>query len=901
MSEPRPSPAGIGHRLRRAIVIWLVAALALYLLNGILPGMELREPGAALVAAALIGLINAVVWPLLIRFALPFTVLTLGLGVLVLNGAIVLLVAQIDTGFHINDLWTGIVVAVGLTLVNTVVTAILSVDDDDAFLRNVVRRQARRTKTEVETDVPGLFFLEIDGLAHDVLARAIRDGNAPTMARWVRDGNHRLIRWETDWSSQTGACQAGLLHGSNVDMPAFRWWEKDRQAAMVTNHPKDAMEIERRHSDGRGLLYADGASRANIVSGDAPHSLLTMSTVMRKDRTGRLGQDYYAYFAGPYNVARTIILVLAEMASELWSASQQRRADVQPRIHRSVVYAGMRAWATVIQRDLQVSAILGDLFSGRPVAYTTFLGYDEVAHHSGIERPDTLSTLRRIDKVFGRIERAAQHAPRPYHFVVLSDHGQSQGATFLDRYGESLEGLVTRVCHADDVQAETSGGDQAAGYLGASLTEAVQNDSAPARAVRRATRNRSVGGEVRIGEGDGAPPDGPAGDQPPEVVVMASGCLGLISFPRMRGRVTLEQLDAAYPDLVGALRDHPGVGFVLVRSERDGALVIGASGTRHLDDDRIEGEDPAGAVRAQRRRPRPADRRLHALRRHHGQQHLLGADRRGRRLRGARGLPRGDGRDAGLPVRPRPHRVRDPRGGGGRPRGHAPPHAPLAGRPGPGRLPGRRGGLIRRRLHCRGGPAARSRLPVHLMRRTRPLIRSVCATLIGLAVVTAGCGSDTAEPPPPKVQLSVSSPRDTSVVTADAVELSGRVRPPEAEVEVLGRPAEVSAGRFSARVALEVGTTVVDVIATAPDRSPALTAIRVTRQALVEVPDVTGDSPEDARRQLVAAGLAVTIKDFVGPLEGLLPVDTTVCGTDPAAGTEVTRGTTVQVSVAKLC
>ena len=183
----------------------------------------------------------------------------------------------------------------------------------------------------------------------------------------------------------------------------------------------------------------------------------------------------------------------------------------------------------------------------------------------------------------------------------------------------------------------------------------------------------------------------------------------------------------------------------------------------------------------------------------------------------------------------------------------------------------------------------------------RPLTVTALATLAGLAGVTSGCGSDTAEPPPPRVQLSVSSPRDASVVTSNTVELSGRVRPPEAEVEVLGRQADVSAGRFSTRVALEVGTTVVDVIATAPDRSPSLTAIRITRQALIEVPDVSGDSPEDARRQLVAAGLTVTIKDFVGPLEGLLPVDTTVCGTDPSPGTKVTRGTTVQVSVAKLC
>ncbi len=104
----------------------------------------------------------------------------------------------------------------------------------------------------------------------------------------------------------------------------------------------------------------------------------------------------------------------------------------------------MRAWGTVIQRDLQVAAVIGDLYAGRPVGYTTFLAYDEVAHHSGVERVDALATLRRVDRQIARIAAAAADAERPYHLVVLSDHGQSQGETFLDRYGESLEDLVSR-------------------------------------------------------------------------------------------------------------------------------------------------------------------------------------------------------------------------------------------------------------------------------------------------------------------------------------------------------------------------------------------------------------------------------------------------------------------------
>jgi uncharacterized membrane protein YvlD (DUF360 family) len=576
----------------RVIAIWLITAASLLLLSALLSSVELTSFGAALVAAALIGLFNALVWPLLIRFALPFTVLTLGIGVLVLNGVVILMVAAISQGLVVSGLLSGVFVVVGLTVINTLVTSLLGIDDDDFYYRNVIKRQARRSGGTIETEVPGVLFLEVDGLAHAVVSRAIRDGNAPTLARWLREGSHRLIGWETDWSSQTGACQAGLLHGSNDNLPAFRWWEKDRNALLVSNHPRDAMEIERRVSNGRGLLAADGASRANLLSGDAPHSLLTMSTVLRRDRPGRIGQDYFAYFANPYNVARTLVLFVGEVISEWWSAAQQRRRDVKPRVRRAFPYPLVRAWTTVIQRDLQVQALIGDLYAGRPVAYTTFLGYDEVAHHSGIERPDTLATLREIDRQFARIEAAANDAPRPCHLVVLADHGQTQGATFEDRYGTTLEQLVKKACAAENVESATQG-DEAVGYLSASLTEASRGDNALARTVRLATERTTVDGAVVIGKEEREEVRREKErEAPPELVVIASGCLGLISFPREPGRVTLERIHERYPHLITTLRDHPGIGFLLARSEQYGAIVIGKQGLSFLDENRVEGEDP---------------------------------------------------------------------------------------------------------------------------------------------------------------------------------------------------------------------------------------------------------------------------------------------------------------------
>jgi uncharacterized membrane protein YvlD (DUF360 family) len=569
--------------LGRLATVVLVDTGALLLLSALLPGFHADSFGAALILAVLLALANALLWPLLIRVALPFTVLTLGLGALALNALVLLAIAQIDYGVHVEDFGTALAVTLLMTAITSVAEAILALDSGDLWTRHVVVRQLKRTKLALESDVPGVLFLEIDGLAHGVLRRALRDGNAPTLARWVHGGSHRLERWETNWSSQTGACQAGILHGSNENMPAFRWWEKERGAAIVTNHPRDAAELERRHSDGRGLLHGDGASRANILSGDAPHSMLTMSTVLDRGRHGRLGQDYFAYFASPYGVALTLLRSLGEVVAERFAAVEQRRRDVQPRIKRGVSYAFVRAFATVVQLDLQVAAVTADVLAGRPVVYTTFLAYDEVAHHSGVERPDALATLRRVDKAIARIAAAIEHSPRPYELVVLSDHGQSQGATFLQRYGETLEQLVQRHAGGAQVHAEVGGGEEGRGQVGAGLAELAAQPTVTGRTAKALGGAREDGRrELQAGE-------------LPEVAVMASGNLGLISFPRERGRVTLEQIEARRPGLLDALRAHPGIGFVLVRSQADGAVALGPRGRVLLDaagGPVVEGEDP---------------------------------------------------------------------------------------------------------------------------------------------------------------------------------------------------------------------------------------------------------------------------------------------------------------------
>lgn len=575
--------------LVHGFIVVLIDAAALLILNWILPGFLVDGFAAAILTALAIGLLNAFVWPVLARFTLRLTVLTLGFFGLILNAVIVGAAMLSMPWLHIDGLFEAVVITVSIAVITSLVSALLAIDEDSSWYLNVVRGQLRARGEVEHSEVPGIVYLEIDGLGHDVLRRAFANGNAPTLAGWVREGSYALNRWETDWSSQTGACQAGILHGNNHDMPAFRWWEKDRNKAIVTNHPRDAAEIERRQSDGRGLLADGGASRANILSGDATHSMLTMSTVL--ERRGKIGHDYAAYFAKPYAALKTAAFTGIEIFKERRAASKQVGNNVEPRIDRSRTYAIMRAWATVIQLDLQVAAVVGDMLAGRPAIYTTFLAYDEVAHHSGIERPDTMATLQLVDRQIARVVKAAQAAPRPYRFVVLSDHGQSQGMTFLDRYDMTLKDLVSSLSRGQDIKAAVDGEDDARAYLNASVTEVANDQTFIGRLISRFSRRKVKEGDIGP-DSSGRDEETDDGDVIPELSVMASGCLGLINFPREPGRITLERLDELHPALIEGLAAHPGVGFVLIDSDKHGAMAIGAEGTHFLEIDLVEGEDP---------------------------------------------------------------------------------------------------------------------------------------------------------------------------------------------------------------------------------------------------------------------------------------------------------------------
>nr|WP_246406493.1 phage holin family protein [Modestobacter versicolor] len=585
-------------------MVWAFVTGALIVLDGWLSGFAMRSWWQPPVAALLLGVLAAVGWPLVMRIALPIAFFTFGLGSFLLMGAGVLAVFYAIPGVEVTSFRTSVVVAVAMSGIAAVISSVLAINEDEVFFRRVRRRSGGG---DAGDRPPGVLFLQIDGLGHAVARRAVRDGSMPTLAAWLRSGSHVLRSWHTDWSSQTGASQCGILQGSNDGVVGFRWYDKERDRVVTVSRPEDAAEVERQHSDGRGLLAGDGAGRGNLFTGDAAHVSLTMSSLAvvvargsRRERRSRdrIGAGYYAYFANPVNALRTLAVSLVDVYRELTAAAAQRRADVRPRVKRGGLYPLARPGTTVIIRDVVVNALLEDMLAGRPVVYADFVGYDEVAHHSGIERFDTLEVLRTIDQQIGRLWRAAQLAPRQYHLVCLSDHGQTQGQTFADRFGETVEQLIGRLCGGPVVAAPRR---RLLGLLPPArvddsrraaepwqVTSALAEGSGP---IARRLRDRVA----RAGADEHVTPVGEAGAVTrvaPGVVVSVSGHMAHVSFPDVPGRAPLETIERRWPDLLPSLVDHGGVGFLLVHSEEFGPVVLGRDGLHRLRTGLVIGTDP---------------------------------------------------------------------------------------------------------------------------------------------------------------------------------------------------------------------------------------------------------------------------------------------------------------------
>ena len=221
-------------------------------------------------------------------------------------------------------------------------------------------------------------------------------------------------------------------------------------------------------------------------------------------------------------------------------------------------------------REINTETLIGDMMVGDiDVAYSTYLGYDEIAHHSGVRDEDAWFALKGMDRQIRRLLNGNRYSPREYQFVIQSDHGQTNGATFKQRYGQSFEDFIKSLLpHDINMYAEMSSNEDHFAEVYVPFSDKIKYFK----------NRRKEYKEKKLLES--------------EVVVLASGNLAMIYLTRWGHRLTYEEINEMFPDMIDEIVNNEYVGFILVRSSQRGDMAIGKNGTYCLDNDEIEGENP---------------------------------------------------------------------------------------------------------------------------------------------------------------------------------------------------------------------------------------------------------------------------------------------------------------------
>ena len=444
-------------------------------------------------------------------------------------------------------------------------------------------------------------MLQIDALAYSDLRRALELGLCPTIARLIREG-FVLRRWFCGLPSATPYCQAGMFHGENGGIPAFRFYDKSARKVITCNAPHGVQYIrDRIHSPG---ALAGGSSYVNLLDGDAQTVAFTVATREKISVYRRLGGTRMGLLIllHPIRMARMALQGAFEWLLEEW---ERARGEIAGRVtHSEGIFPFIRILSNVVIRELQTMAILLDVYLGVPVIYSTFMQYDELAHHFGPSSKQALVDLRRTDARIAEIWRMAQLAGgRGYDLVILSDHGMTPALSYRVKYGESLGTTVQRIL--DEAPRSDKPAPRALASfavdteysdIGPEVVEAVAQLTPASFGARKGIRRFRDWLRSRYGLREIIFPEKYRVDRTNDVVVTYSSCLALVYFAANERRLTLEQIlaDGRWATLYERLISHPGIGLVATVSA-NGVTLASKHGRARLSNGEVEiisGDNP---------------------------------------------------------------------------------------------------------------------------------------------------------------------------------------------------------------------------------------------------------------------------------------------------------------------
>jgi hypothetical protein len=448
-------------------------------------------------------------------------------------------------------------------------------------------------------------MLQIDALAYADLRRALSLGFCPTIARLEESEDFSLRRWFSGLPSATPYCQAGIFHGQNSGIPAFRFYDKQARRVITCNAPHGVQYIRDRITAPGAL--AGGSSYVNLLDGDAQTVAFTVATREPTSGWAKLGGMRMALLllVHPIRLARIAVQSVREWLREEWERAVGELGG--RRTHSEGIFPFVRILSNVVVRELQTMAITLDIHLGVPVIYSTYMQYDELAHHFGPSSKQALGDLRRTDARIREIWRAMRAvSSRRYDLVILSDHGMTPAASYRVKFGESLGSTVRRIL--DEYRSggrvplslhESQSTDSEYADIGPQMLESAAQAYGRHERIGRALRRLRDWVRSRYGLREIIFPEKYRVEAEHQVVVTYSSCLALIYFADTEQQLSRGDIaaDRRRAHLYASLLRHPGVGLLATR-EAGVVQLESRAGRARIEGERvrvISGEDPLAA------------------------------------------------------------------------------------------------------------------------------------------------------------------------------------------------------------------------------------------------------------------------------------------------------------------
>lgn len=319
---------------------------------------------------------------------------------------------------------------------------------------------------------PGLIIIQIDGLSHTQLQRAMNNGNVPFLKKLKASEHYRLHSLYSGLPSSTPAVQGELFYGVKTAVPTFSFMDKETRDIHRMYEPASSLEVEKQLQQQGEPLLKGGSAYCNIYAGGAeePHfcaSSFGWGGLLRAANPFVLGFFLITNIA---SLIRTLILFFIELLLAIVDG-------ISGFIHgrdliKELKFIPTRVTISILLRELVTIGTKIDIARGLPIIHLNLIGYDEQAHRRGPSSRFAHWSLKGIDGVVKRIWNAAHHSKRRHYDIwVYSDHGQEDVLPYPKLHKIEIEEAISKVFKtkvSDKIKSAESHGIQShrARYLG---------------------------------------------------------------------------------------------------------------------------------------------------------------------------------------------------------------------------------------------------------------------------------------------------------------------------------------------------------------------------------------------------------------------------------------------------